>query len=208
MKAIEIILMGGLLTVAASGYAQKSKPCKSDKFDGYGYSTATGKTKPGQLFLIKDGEIHLKGKQVGYLMTRRTYGDFELTAQFRWADEQEDRTSSKRNSGIMFRVPETASDTLWPKGFQYQIKDNATGDFVLLQQVTVEVNDLVCGPGASVSVKRMVDAEKAAGEWNEIRIIAKGDAIEQYLNGVLVNKGRKGVGRQRAYFISVRRVSD
>lgn len=171
-----------------SAMAQKQLICGS-KFRGYGYSVATGRVSASQLFDVKKGTIRLKGSNPGYVISKLGYENFELTAQFRWADEETSRASNKPNSGIMVHVPVASADTLWPQGIQYQIKDKSTGDFVLLQEVTLKVNGQLQGPGRSVVVKRFADAEKPSGEWNAIRIVARGNEVEQYLNGVLVNKG-------------------
>jgi hypothetical protein len=51
------------------------------------------------------------------------------------------------------------------KGIQYQVKEGGTGDFVLLQEVTLLVKGKQTEPGKSVSSK-FSDAEKPVGEWN------------------------------------------
>ena len=64
----------------------------------------------------------------------------------------------------------TAKDTLWPQGIQFQIKEGATGDFILLQNVTLEQNGARNEPGRSVVISKSENAENAAGEWNQIEI--------------------------------------
>jgi hypothetical protein len=99
------------------------------------------------------------------------------------------RKSQTKNSGIMYLVPEKTPDMLWPRGIQFQIKEGSTGDFVLLQEVTMEVDGKVNTPGKSVVRERFEDAEKPAGEWNTILITSDHGRIRQELNGVPVNEG-------------------
>ena len=130
------------------------------------------------------------GPNAGYLMSEHSYTDFELTAEFRWnTDTTFVRKNNKMNSGLMYLVPVATPDTLWPQGIQFQIKEGATGDFILLQNVTLSVNGKEKGPGRSVVVERSADAEKPTGEWNTLHIICKDGKIIQELNGKVVNQG-------------------
>ncbi len=168
--------------------AQQTELIKNDKFSGYAFSKETGKTTPESLFRIDDGHIIMDAEHAGYLVTKKEYRNFKLKAQFRWIVKQGQKP--KRNSGLMYYVTKKQEDGLWPSGYQYQIKTNATGDFILLKNTTIVVNDTLCGPGASVGVKHFSEAEKEAGEWNEILIVAKAGVVQQYLNGTLVNEGK------------------
>ncbi len=169
--------------------AQNGKLFKKSKFNGYAFSPETGVVAPDSLFETGKGTIVLDGKTKGYLMSDEVYKNFKLSAQFKWIVRPDQ--NKKRNSGLMYYVAESQPDTLWPSGIQYQIKLNSTGNFILLQNVSLAVNDSVIGPGRSVNVKHFADAEKEHGEWNLIEIEAKGDHVKQYLNGVLVNEATK-----------------
>ncbi len=169
--------------------AQNGKLFKKSRFNGYAYSPETGVMAPGSLFETGKGTIVLDGKTKGYLMSNEVYKNFKLTAQFRWIVRPGQKP--KRNSGLMYYVAENQPDTLWPAGIQYQIKLNSTGNFILLQNVSLAVNDSIIGPGRSVNVKHLSDAEKEHGQWNLIEIEANGDHVKQYLNGVLVNEATK-----------------
>ncbi len=181
------MLLISLLTINGA-FAQKKVLVKKDKFPGYAYSKETGKTKPGNLFKIKDGHILMDAAHPGYCVTKESYDNFILTAQFRWVVREGQKP--KRNSGLMYYVSEDQKDELWPSGYQFQIKTNATGDFILLKNTTLKVNDVLKGPGASVVVKHKANVEKDPGEWNKIEIIANRGCINQYLNGQLVNEGK------------------
>lgn len=183
--ALTLFFVGGLS-------AQKSTPLFNGKnFKGwYGFTAVAGKTDASKLFSIKDGVIVMNGKDAGYVITNKSYKKFELTLEFKWETALgEEYAKRKRNSGVMYYVPSVQKDTLWPKGIQYQIKDNATGDFVMLQQTTIRVNDSINQPGKSTVIKHFTEAEKPLGEWNQLKIVVDQATCSQFLNGVLVNKG-------------------
>ncbi|PTN09736.1 DUF1080 domain-containing protein [Mangrovibacterium marinum] len=174
--------------------AQKSKALfNQENLSGwYAFSKEDGKLEHAEdLFRVSDQMIHLYGPKAGYLMSQKSFREFVLKAEFRWnTDTTFSRKSSKKNSGLMYLVPKSAKDTLWPQGIQFQIKEGATGDFILLQHVTLEQNGTRNQPGPSVVVKRTDDAEKEAGQWNQIEIRVENGEIKQLLNGKLVNEGR------------------
>ena len=157
----------------------------------YAYEPESGKhPNATDLFTVEDGMIRLYGSKAGYLMSKESFRDFKLTAEFRWnTDTNFIRKMDNRNSGIMYLVPSETPDELWPKGIQFQIKEGATGDFILLQEVTLTVKGERTEPGRSVVAKRFKDAAKPAGEWNTIVITFRNGEIEQMLNGIQVNKG-------------------
>ena len=158
----------------------------------YAYQLETGKnTKhPETAFKVSDKMIRMFGENAGYLMTTKSYENFILSVDFRWnTDTTVPRKTDKKNSGVMYLVPENTPDELWPKGIQYQIKDNATGDFVLLQDVTINVNNVTTTPGKSVVSKFFKSNEKPAGEWNTLTVTCSEGKITQRLNGEIVNEG-------------------
>jgi len=163
-----------------------------ENLDGwYAYEPGSGKhTNATELFMVEDHMIRLYGDKAGYLMLERSFHDFKLTVEFRWnTDTTFVRKRDSKNSGVIYLVPAGIPDTLWPKGIQFQIKEGATGDFILLQEVTLIINGKRTEPGKSVVAKRFVDAEKADGEWNTLVVTYVNGKIEQELNGELVNKG-------------------
>ena len=139
---------------------------------------------------VKNKMIRIYGDKIGYLMSEKSFNNFQLTVEFRWnTDSTFSRKSNKKNSGIMYLIPPETPDELWPKGIQFQVKDGATGDFVLLQNVTLNVNGKQTEAGKSVTSARFADAEKPFGEWNIAVITSLNGKIKQELNGKLVNEG-------------------
>lgn len=157
----------------------------------YAYEPEAGKyANATDLFRIEQNMIRLYGNKAGYLMSEQVFRNFQLTVEFRWnTDSTFTRKSNTKNSGVMYLVPSNAEDMLWPKGIQFQIKDGATGDFILLQGVTLLVNGKTTEPGKSVVVKSTGDASNPTGAWNTLVVTVQNGKIKQLLNAKLVNEG-------------------
>ncbi|MEZ4901987.1 MAG: DUF1080 domain-containing protein [Spirosomataceae bacterium] len=157
----------------------------------YAYTDIDKKRVPPESnFVVSDGLIRLYGDKLGYLMTEQSYQNFELTLDFRWnIDKRYFRNNNVKNSGVMYHIPENVPDVLWPRGIQFQIKQGSTGDFVLLDSLTLTVRGVTNPAGKSVVVARERDNEKSTGEWNTIKIVSQNGDCWQYLNGILINSG-------------------
>lgn len=157
----------------------------------YAFDEETGKhNNASDLFSVENNTIRMYGPKAGYLMSEESFSNFELTVEFRWnTDTNFVRKNNGKNSGVMYLVPSETPDVLWPKGIQFQIKEGSSGDFILLQEVTLNINGVQTEPGKSVVAKRFVDAEKNIGQWNKLIITSKNGVITQKLNGKLVNQG-------------------
>jgi len=189
------IILSLIMIIQFSGILYAQKPAKlfnQKSLSGwYAFNAETGKhSKANDLFTVDEQMIRMFGTNAGYLMTKESFKDFQLEVEFRWnTDTTFVRKNDKKNSGVMYLVPEDCADMLWPKGIQYQIKEGSTGDFILLHEVTLTVKGEGSSPGASVVIKRFSDAEKAIGEWNTIVITVENGKIRQELNGAIVNEG-------------------
>ncbi len=157
----------------------------------YAYTATANKYENAQdIYVVSDNMIRLHGEKVGYLMSDISYDNFELMAEYRWnIEKQYHRNSNTKNSGVMYNIPTDAPDVLWPRGIQFQIKEGFTGDFVMLDSVTIKVKGTKNAAGKSVVVTRFKDNEKPVGEWNTLLIQSKNGHCTQYLNGQLVNEG-------------------
>lgn len=158
----------------------------------YAFEPTSGKHEnANELFKIEKHLIRLYGNKSGYLMTKQSFSNFKLTAQYRWnIDSTFTKTSKAKNSGVMYLVPDTAIDKLWCTGIQFQIKQNCSGDFVFLGGVTTEIDGKKTTAGKSVNYSKMTNAEKEYGKWNKIEIIFQNETIIQKLNGRIVNKAK------------------
>ena len=151
--------------------------------------TSTEKNNPTAVYDFVDGMIRMNGDNIGYLMTHKSYENFELRLDFRWnMDANFKSDSGKKNSGVMYVIPTDAPDHIWPKGIQFQIKENSTGDFIFLDNVKAKVNGIFIVAGASVTSPKFESNENPYGQWNSIVIQSFEGKCMQYLNGKLVNE--------------------
>lgn len=117
-----------------------------------------------------DGTLHFEpGIEGGDLVTRETFGDFELRLQW--------KISPGGNSGIMYRVSETTERT-YESGPEMQVLDD-TGH--------VDGGNPLTSAGAAYGLYAADGAgPRPVGEWNDVRIVARGARVEHWLNGVKV----------------------
>jgi hypothetical protein len=115
-----------------------------------------------------DGALTRVGR-AGDLITREVFGDFELSLEW--------NVAAGGNSGIMYRVTEDAAET-YHTGPEMQVLDDARHP---------DGRSRLTAAGA---VYGLYPAEagvvKPAGEWNAVRIVARGSRVEHWLNGVQV----------------------
>ncbi|MGC6423955.1 MAG: 3-keto-disaccharide hydrolase [Lentimonas sp.] len=117
----------------------------------------------GKGWSIEDGVI-FRGDKAWSLNTKKKYKDFEL--RFEW------KISEAGNSGIKYRAYESL-------GLEYQILDDEKHyDRQKPSHRAGSLYALVPAPDDKPL--------KPAGEWNTGRIVANGDHIEHWLNGVKI----------------------
>jgi 3-keto-disaccharide hydrolase len=108
---------------------------------------------------IADGAVQAD-KGNGYLVSKATYGDFEIKAEF-WVDDD-------ANSGVFLRC-EDASKVTSENAYEVNIFDKRP--------------DPSYGTGAIVKVAKAATVLKAGGHWNNYDITARGTHFTVILNG-------------------------
>jgi len=112
---------------------------------------------------MKDGALvadKLDGKDLSYLVSKNSYKDFEIRAEF-WVDDA-------ANSGIFIRCGQ--SDKIDSKiCYEVNIFDKRP--------------DPTYGTGAIVDVAKVDPMPKAAGKWNTYEITARGPHLTVVLTG-------------------------
>ena len=101
-----------------------------------------------------------EGKDPAYLVTKKSYKDFQIKAEF-WADEE-------ANSGIFIRC-DVANKIDSKICYEVNIFDKRP--------------DPTYGTAAIVDVAKVEPMPKAAGKWNTFDITAKGDQLIVIFNG-------------------------
>jgi hypothetical protein len=121
---------------------------------------AAWRIEDGSLALVPGGE-----GQGGDLVTRDTFGDFEL--------ELEWRVTPGANSGIFFRGTE-AEPWIYQSAPEMQVLDNAGHADGRSPLTSAGSNFALHAVGADVT--------RPVGEWNQARVVARGSHVEHWLN--------------------------
>jgi len=111
----------------------------------------------------------------GDLVSRETYGDFELALEW--------RVAPCGNSGIFYRGAE-GGEAIYNTAPEMQVLDNTCHS-------DAEVPSHTAGAAYDLYVPT-ADATRPAGEWNEVRILARGAHVEHWLNGVTIVEFEQG----------------
>jgi Domain of Unknown Function (DUF1080) len=165
MKRISTLAAGLVIGAAAFQYSNLA----SGQSEG-GWITLLDSTKMGDWnevgkanWAMKDGALtvdKLDGKDLSYLVTKNSYKDFQIRAEF-WTDEE-------ANSGVFLRCDQSQK---------------------IDAKICYEVNiydkrpDPSYGTGAIVDVAKVDPMPKAAGKWNTYEITAQGPHLVIVLNG-------------------------
>ncbi|HEV3342265.1 MAG TPA: DUF1080 domain-containing protein [Pirellulales bacterium] len=108
-----------------------------------GFSTWLGPAKKGgkplganndpkHVFQAVDGQLRISGEIEGFVMTRQFYDNYALTVEYRWGDKTwGDRQDKTRTSGVLLHLLGKPSDAKNRHAIKCQIKEGATGDFVI-----------------------------------------------------------------------------
>jgi hypothetical protein len=108
---------------------------------------------------IEDGAV-VADKGNGFLVSKDSYGDFQLRAEF-WVDDD-------ANSGIFIRCTDP---------------EKVTGKTAYEVNIWDKRPDPTYGTGAIVDVAKVSPMPKSAGKWNVYEITAKGPTFTVVLNG-------------------------
>jgi len=140
------------------------------------------------VYMVRDGMIHIQGKPFGYMYTEKKYKDYTLELEWRWIGEG-------TNSGIFLTIAEVKPGNPFPNGIECQLKAGNAGDFVMLggSDMIEYVAPERGRPAFPVIAKREASNEKPVGEWNKAKIEVKDGKTTVYINGTLQNQGTNRV---------------
>ena len=173
MKKILVLALAALLF--ASCGERQTQLFNGKDLTGWSFSLAPdSEVGADAVFGVKDGVITIAGQPFGYMITDGIYGNYKLHLEWRWVDEP-------ANSGIF--VLAEPGDGLWPRCAEVNLMAGRAGDMIASGGSAFE--ELKEGRFLRSTVD---SAEKPAGEWNTAEIICKGNFIQAYVNGVLMNE--------------------
>jgi hypothetical protein len=147
-----------VLAVGAGAQQGKQAPAWTALFDGKNFDNwnMVGNAN----WKLANGIVEAN-TGVGFLVSKNSYKDFELRAEF-WVDEP-------ANSGVYIRCTNPLEITA-DNAYEVNVYDTRP--------------DQTYATGAIVNVSKSSQPMKAAGKWNTFEIRAQGTHIEITLNGV------------------------
>lgn len=147
-------------------------------------------------FIVRNGMLVSLGEPQGHLLTKQTYRDYRLQAEYRFPGKP-------GNCGILVHASRLrALYKMFPQSIEVQMNSGDAGDFWCIQE-NIEVPDMETRRprkpgekwgGAEGDARRILnltdDSEKPVGQWNTMTIEARGRSVTVSVNGDLVNNGR------------------
>jgi hypothetical protein len=187
MKKIVVSMVTGCVAAAflmTTGCASQKRVAlwNGRDFAGWKFFLRGDDVDVFDVWSVKSGVIHCKGKPNGYMRTTEDYSNYKLHLEWRWAEKP-------TNSGVLLHM--SGPDKVWPRSIECQLMHENAGDFWLIGGTAITVDGKrVESPGRPThSPKKAQSSEKTPGRWNAYDIICRGDTIVCYVNGVLQNKG-------------------
>ncbi len=126
-----------------------------------------------EVWRVEKGLLCTTDKGGGWLLTDKEYSDFELRLEYRWEKDG-------GNSGVALRSPPTGDVST--KGIEIQLIDDANYETVHKYKLKPTQHT---GSIYGVVPPSKLPGKKP-GEWNRMRILAKGRRITVELNGETV----------------------
>lgn len=142
-----------------------------------------------EVWSVDEGVLVCQGEPFGYLESEKSFKNFVLTLQWRWAPGKE-----PGNSGVLLRIDGPPVGFM-PKCVEAQLHTGNAGDVWAFRGATVsgpedrlrEVKDHDA-LGDFTGVGKIEANENPPGEWNTYVIVAYEDTITIFVNGKKVNE--------------------
>lgn len=203
MKSVPLLASSLLLSVFVPVFAgtASSEPAWESLFNGRDF-TGWSIIEPPVNAVVKEGDLVIHPtphtSRHAFIQTNREFQDFIFEIEFR-----HDR---KIDSGVLFRaVPAPA--TAWSALFGYMVKIDPQPQRLWTGGLFVDFGNSYAWLHTLEGDERARRAEKAAGEWNQLRIEAIGDEIKVWLNGIptthiLDDRYRAGCFALKVHFLN------
>lgn len=191
------LLGGALLSACAS--TSEVMPSRSlfngEDLAGWHTDIPAADSKPdiAPTFVVRDGLLISLGSPGGHLITDEEFSDYRLDVEYRW-------TGNPGNCGVLVHASTPRClYKMFPASIEVQMHNGNAGDFWCICE-DVQVDDMVQRRGAREKwgategdarrIRNLTDGSEApVGEWNHMRIECRGDRIDVWVNGDLVNQG-------------------
>lgn len=152
-----LLLKAAALSLCPAAAFAQSGPAWTSVFDGRNLDAFTPIGDAN--WRIEDGAV-VADKGSGFLVTKASYGDFEMRVEF-WADDD-------ANSGVFIRCSDVKTINA-ANSYEVNIFDKRP--------------EAIYGTGAIVDLAKVDPMPKAGGKWNVFEITAKGPVFSVVFNG-------------------------
>ena len=166
-----ILIAGAVMNVALAAVAAPQAQSKSDwkiLFDGKSLDAWRGYKNDAvpKGWVIENGTL-TKHDRVADIVSKDEFGNFELTIDW--------KIGEAGNSGIFYRGTEEYDHIYWSAP-EYQLLDD--------DKAADNKTRLTCAGAAYALYPSSPGHLKPVGDWNTTRIVANGNHVEHWLNGV------------------------
>jgi putative heme-binding domain-containing protein len=144
--------------------------------DGWNWHLPAG-ADAAKTWNVKDGVLRCEGQPAGYVYTKRSFTNYELTLEWRFDP------GNAGNSGVLCRVQEPHQ--VWPRSLEAQLNSGDAGDIWNIG----EFRALAAAERTEGrhTVKLLPSSEKPLGEWNRYRIRLDHGRFTLEVNGIIQN---------------------
>lgn len=144
-------------------------------------------------FIVRNGLLVSLGTPEGHIITDSVYHDFTVEIEYRFAGKP-------GNCGLLIHASKPRRlYGMFPQSIEVQMMHENAGDFWCIgEDITVPDMESRRGPkekwGVDGDLNRRIinltdSTEMPVGEWNKMKVQAKGNEIIVWLNDVMVNHG-------------------
>ena len=132
-----------------------------------------------EVFSIRDGVLHSKGKPTGYLRTEREFTNFVFTV--------EQRHLTKGNGGLLVGI--RGADKVWP-GLEIQTMTGNAGELWNHNRLALTVDPARIDrtrKDENHILRAGPDSQKPVGEWETMEVVVDSGNLVFKVNGVVQN---------------------
>ncbi len=193
-----LTLLGGALLSACASTADGTSSrslFNGEDLGGWHVDIPAADSNPdiAPTFVVRDGLLVSLGSPGGHLITDEEFSDYRLEVEYRW-------TGDPGNCGVLVHASTPRClYKMFPASIEVQMHNGNAGDFWCICE-DVKVDDMVQRRGAREKwgttegdarrIHNLTDGSEApVGEWNRMLIECRGNRIDVWVNGDLVNQG-------------------
>lgn len=194
-QPIVLLFLVGLLLFSCVSKPESVSLFNGENLDGWHIDVPEMDTVPTARnpFAVRKGMLVSLGTPQGHVITDKTYENFRLEIEYRFAGEP-------GNCGVLvFASTPRSLYKMFPKSIEVQMMHENAGDFwCIVEDIATADMEKRRGPkaewgiteGKKRRIKNLTDgSEKPLGEWNSMMIECLANQIKVWVNGDLVNYG-------------------